>query len=89
LTISRAADRVTLSWPTNALGFDLQSSSDLSPANWLKVTNPAAISGEQFTITNDLAGRSKFFPAESVNLGALSAASLFSAFLGESLRLCV
>jgi len=61
LAISRAADRVMLSWPTNALGFNLQSSTNLTAGDWLKVTNTAAILGEQFTVTNDLAGRSKFF----------------------------
>jgi hypothetical protein len=43
--------QVRLLWPTSALGWDLESSSSLAPANWNSVTNPPGINGTNFTLT--------------------------------------
>src|SRR5207253_2639640 len=61
LAITRAANRVVLSWPTNAPSFVLQSTTNLAAANWVGVTNPITVVDGQNMVTNDSAGRSKFF----------------------------
>ena len=61
LSIARAANRVVLSWPTNAAGFTLQCSTNLTTPNWVALTNPITIVNGQYMFTNDLASRSKFF----------------------------
>ena len=51
-----------LSWPTNAVGFTLQSTLQLSPtAIWVDVTNAPAVVGTQFTITNCFSSSAQFY----------------------------
>jgi hypothetical protein len=38
LSASRAGNTVTISWPTNFIGFTLQSSTNVAPASWYSVT---------------------------------------------------
>jgi len=53
---------LVLSWPTNQVGFTLQSAADLdSPTNWIDSTNMPAVVGAQFTVTNSLAASAQFF----------------------------
>jgi hypothetical protein len=61
LGITRLSNRVQLSWSTNALGFVLEGSTTLAPANWEAVTQTVAVIGGQntITLTNPLSG--KFF----------------------------
>ena len=57
-----SGNELVLSWPTNALGFTLQSSSDLnSPTNWMDSTNAPAVVGAQFTVTNNLSASAQFY----------------------------
>jgi hypothetical protein len=53
---------IILTWPTNAVGFTLQSTTNLfSPAAW--VTNPLApvVDNGLNTVTNPLSGAQKFY----------------------------
>jgi beta-lactam-binding protein with PASTA domain len=53
---------VTLSWSTNAVGFTLQSTFDLSPpVTWIDSTNTPVVIGTQFTATITGSGRSQFY----------------------------
>lgn len=61
LKVTRAGNGVGISWPTNALGFTLQSTDILSPADWTDVTNAVSIVGSENTVTNNLSDRSRFF----------------------------
>lgn len=51
-----------LSWPTNAPGFGLQSTLDLTPpVTWLDSTNLPAVIGAHFTLTNSTSGATRFY----------------------------
>jgi len=53
---------LVLSWPTNAVGFTLQSTLDLTPPiTWIDSTSPPAVIGAQFTVTNSLSGNAQFY----------------------------
>ena len=41
---------IVCSWPTNAAGFGLQSSTNLLPGSWLDITNVPAITGTNFSV---------------------------------------
>jgi uncharacterized repeat protein (TIGR03803 family) len=62
LTIFPAGANVLLTWPTNASGFSLQSSTSLgSSAIWASnLPTPVAVNG-QFTVTNPISGTQQFF----------------------------
>ena len=50
-------NELILSWPTNAPGFNLQSTLDLTPpVTWLDSTSVPAVIGAQFTLTNTTSG---------------------------------
>lgn len=58
----RSGNCLVLSWSTNATGFTLQATLDLTPsAIWTDVTNAPALSGEQWTVTNTFSGCAKFY----------------------------
>lgn len=62
LWLHAGGNAMILSWPTNATGFSPQSTQDLTlPANWLDVTNPPAVTGGQFTVTNHSSSPAQFF----------------------------
>jgi hypothetical protein len=48
LSASRAGNTVTISWPTNFIGFTLQSSTNVAPASWQSVTT----TNNSLTLTN-------------------------------------
>ena len=51
-----------LSWPTNAVGFTLQSTPDLTPpVTWIDSTNPRVVIGAQFTVTSTPSGSAQFY----------------------------
>jgi len=55
-------NELILSWPTNAVGFTLQSTPNLaSPVAWIDSTNPPASIGTQFTATNTTSGPAEFY----------------------------
>ena len=55
------ATSVQLSWPTNAVGYALESSTHLPAQLWSPVTNSIAIHGDFFTVQLDTAGLHRFF----------------------------
>jgi uncharacterized repeat protein (TIGR03803 family) len=62
LTINPSGDNVVLIWPTNAAGFQLESSIDLSANTvWQTVTNPIITVGDQNTVTTEISSKAKFF----------------------------
>jgi uncharacterized repeat protein (TIGR03803 family) len=54
LTIIRSGANVILSWPTNATGFILQSTTNLVSAIWTNVSG-------QFAVTNPISGTQRFY----------------------------
>jgi beta-lactam-binding protein with PASTA domain len=53
---------ITLSWPTNAAGYTLQSTFNLTPpATWIDSTNTPVVMGAQFTVTNPISGPARFY----------------------------
>jgi len=62
LTAFASGPNVTLSWPTNAVGFQLQSATGLSPTpNWTIVTNIPTVAGSRFFVTNAAISAAQFF----------------------------
>ena len=62
LTIGQNGNNVMLSWSTNHSGYTLEAKTDLSPSlNWTPVPGTPTIMGNQFTVTNSVAGGSQFF----------------------------
>ncbi len=57
-----SGNELVLSWPTNALGFTLQSAADLnSSTNLIDSTNAPTTVGAQFTVTNSISGSAQFY----------------------------
>ena len=53
LSFTRSGDTSSLSWTTNAAGFQLEASSALAnPTSWAAVTGPIYVIGDQFVVTN-------------------------------------
>jgi len=62
LALRHSGNQMLVSWTTNATGFTLQSTQTLTPPGpWLDVTNPPAVTGGQFIVTNPVSGDSQFF----------------------------
>ncbi len=62
LSITLVNKIVTLSWPTNATGFNLQSVLNLTPpVDWIDSSNTPVPVGTQFTVTNNPPASSQFF----------------------------
>ena len=51
----------TLTWPTNAIGWDLQSAASVTATNWDTVTNTPGIAGAHFSLLISTAGPPQFF----------------------------
>jgi len=57
-----SGNQLILSWSTNAVRFTLQSTLHLTPpVTWIDSTNPPAVVGAQFTVTNTLSGSAQFY----------------------------
>jgi alpha-tubulin suppressor-like RCC1 family protein len=57
-----SGNQLILSWSTNAVGFTLQSTLQLTPpATWIDVTNAPALLGAQWTVTNTFSGGAQFY----------------------------
>jgi hypothetical protein len=52
---------IALSWPSSANGYFLQSTTNLSATEWAAVTNPPALFGGAFTVTNSWPDQIRFF----------------------------
>ena len=62
LTITTSGADVVLTWPTNATGFTLQSTTNLIPsAIWGAVSPTNVVGGGRNTVTNPLTGPAQFF----------------------------
>jgi uncharacterized repeat protein (TIGR03803 family) len=62
LTISGTIGSVVLTWPTNAVGFTLESSTNLgSPASWTAVSAMPIVINGQNTVTNPISGGQQFY----------------------------
>jgi uncharacterized repeat protein (TIGR03803 family) len=62
LTINRSVNNLTLAWPTNAAGFQLESATDWSANTaWQTVTNPIVTVGDLNTVTVEIGGNPEFF----------------------------
>jgi uncharacterized repeat protein (TIGR03803 family) len=62
LTIIRSGANVVLTWPTNATGFTLQSTTNLvSPAVWITNSPAPVVVNGQNAVTNPVSGTKKFY----------------------------
>lgn len=62
LSAQQSGSNIILSWPTNAVGYTLQSASSLGPpVTWIDCTNTPAVVGTSFTMTNDASAGSQFY----------------------------
>lgn len=62
LDARRSGDELILSWPTNAIGFTLQSTFQITPpATWVDFPNAPALLGAQWTVTNTFSGSAQFY----------------------------
>ena len=57
-----AGKNFILSWPTNATGYVLQTTTNLAAANsWTAVTNAPATVNQQSVVTNQISGKARFY----------------------------
>jgi hypothetical protein len=62
LVASSNGHALVLSWPTNAVGFTLESALQLTPpVTWVAVTNPPALHGGQWTVTNIFSAPERYY----------------------------
>jgi len=62
LKVRPNGNELILSWPTNAVGFTLQSTLDLTPpVTWLASPSGPAVVGAHFTLTNTTSGGARFY----------------------------
>jgi uncharacterized repeat protein (TIGR03803 family) len=62
LTLAPAGPNVILTWPTNATGFNLQSTTYLgSSAVWTTNSSVPVVINGQNTVTNPISGRQQFY----------------------------
>jgi hypothetical protein len=62
LTGTRANRNLVLSWPTAAIGYTLQATTNLSPPRtWTPVTNTPVVAGDRYWVTNSMTGTSRFY----------------------------
>lgn len=55
------AQHVTLSWPTNAAGWELQSAASVTALDWTTITNVPGIAGTNFFLNIDTVATQQFF----------------------------
>jgi hypothetical protein len=62
LHIQRVAGGVTISWPTNAVGFHLEAASAISPDPcWTRISDEGVVVGGNYSVTNMVTGPSVFY----------------------------
>jgi hypothetical protein len=62
LAVSRSGSQLVFAWPTNALGFTLESASGLAETNvWTSLTNAPINTGGTNVLTIDAVGASRFY----------------------------
>jgi hypothetical protein len=65
LSLTNAAKKILILWPTNYSGFGLQQSTNLATTNWFAVTNVPAISNGLYQINLPTTNRQLFFRLKS------------------------
>jgi len=62
LNVNRSGSQLIVSWPTNQVGFQLESVTSLSAGGvWSAATNSPVVVGDQYVVTNPITGTSRFF----------------------------
>jgi O-glycosyl hydrolase len=61
LSVTKQAGNVVISWPTNATGFALEYSTDLTTTNWNPVSPDPVILGNLNVVTNGMTNPATFF----------------------------
>ena len=61
LEVTGAGQNVVLSWPTNAVGFNLEAAGELSPTSWHILNDSPAVIGNRYVLTNSPANPARFF----------------------------
>ena len=61
LAIILSGQNVVLTWPTNATGFTLQSTTNLLPVIWSTVSPSPVIVNGLYTVTNPIEGKQQFY----------------------------
>jgi hypothetical protein len=62
LSATQLSDKIVLSWPTNAAGFGLESSTNLGPsASWTSVSPSPAVLNTNYVVTNSTVGTAKLY----------------------------
>jgi hypothetical protein len=62
VSIAQGHGTVTISWPTNAIGFQLESATGLPASNsWSSVSDPIVVAGDQNTVTVSIDSARRFF----------------------------
>jgi hypothetical protein len=61
LSIAASGGSVVISWPTTAVGFNLEKESNLSAGSWTTVTNTPAVVGSKNVITNTSTAATTFY----------------------------
>jgi hypothetical protein len=61
LSVTKQAGNVVISWPTNATGFALEYSTDLTTTNWNPVSPDPMILGNRNVVTNGMTNPATFF----------------------------
>ena len=62
LNIAAASSNLVFTWPSNAVGFALYSTTDLTPpATWTSNSVTPVLVGNQFVVTNPVSGPRKYF----------------------------
>jgi uncharacterized repeat protein (TIGR03803 family) len=61
LTTSTSGTNLVLSWPTNATGFALQSTTNPASPTWTTVSPAPVIVNGQYTVTNPISATQQFF----------------------------
>ncbi len=64
LSIARSGSSTTVSWPTNAAGFTLTTSTTLNPPAWSAVTTPRTVQGDRFTVSLPASSAAQFYRLE-------------------------
>jgi len=61
LTLSKQGTNLVLNWPTNTLAFALQWSTNLGTATWSNAIPAPAIVDGQYTVTNNMTNKARFY----------------------------
>ena len=61
LRVSLSGQNVVLSWPTNAVGFVLETTDRLAPATWDRVSSEAVVTGDRYSLRLPLRIRGQFY----------------------------